>query len=202
MKYLTLVFWAIVVELSLRIILYWHPKSIEHVLRHWERIKLTLYIIIGLLHLFCPSAIGYILRLFGEKSWIVWCSYFYVLSWVLITIAPFTWLRPDGLGYAARYAVGVTVAQFPVLLSCLAWWRVKTPLIAPLYQLLATSFACGIIVEGFLEWSYVLHYTQWTVYAMDAIGILVQFPLLFLIARTQQWIADNRLLENEIKQIG
>ncbi|WP_133994527.1 hypothetical protein [Dinghuibacter silviterrae] len=209
MKLLTFTFWTIVVSIAFTIFLNVHPSQVEHGF-DWSVIRSTMEVLSGFMHLFCPMVIGYILWLFKEKRWIIWCSYAYPLFLILGILINIEWTRITGSWNLFGVAEGQMIRDIPMLLCSLAWLQVKNKVIAPVFRWLTGALWMAYILNSLFNIYYAMHHIpQYATrqipllfYTSVGLRVVVQLPLLFLITRTQQWITDNHLLEKEISQIG
>lgn len=194
MKILAVAFWTIVLvilaKVVLRVGLFVFPWFLPA--DAWASLEMDSTKVFTWITPAYSVAIGYILWLFREKKWIIWSSYAYLISFVLVLT-----LKP-GEALTFRYVAYLTLVDLPCALGGVSWLFVRTRPIAPYYWVLAATYLGGLLFVDALSFLYVETHAIVLEYVVLVIDLLLPVPTLFLIARARRWIRENRALELEV----
>ena len=142
--------------------------------------------------------IGYILWRFGEKKWIVCCSYAYMLSYAFGIIGQYAF-RWNMSTHFLWYGF---LLDIPNIVGGLAWLFVKVRPVAPYYRILGVTYLFFLGLS--LAFAYLYEKTLYVpfLYAIEMVGVVVPIPTLLLIARAKRHFRENEALEAEVRTLG
>src|SRR6202012_3852039 len=134
-RILAVAFWTIVVSYILRVALLagalLFPFSLVHY--GWPFVSWMVFVY--------TAAIGYVLWVFRERTWIIVCSYLYILTRLFDVL-----VLGDVPADKLRYALLSIVGAVPCVVSWIAWMRVSRMPIAPYYWVLGGLYVGWLVL--------------------------------------------------------
>lgn len=187
-RILTLAFWMIVFSLVLRVALFagailfpfFAPARFGWAVASWTAFTYT-------------AVIGYVAWLFREKTWIVCCSYLYVLT------RAFDLLFIPGVSHdTLHYALLASIGDLPCIASGIAWMKVSRQPVAPYFWVLGGLYVGWLVLLAGNRVLFVATHAIQLAFVDVFVGLLIPVPALFLLARAIRWVREERALRAEV----
>lgn len=191
-RILTLAFWMIVFTLVLRVALFagavlfpfYAPPRLA-----WEAVSWTVFAY--------TAVIGYVAWLFREKTWIVWCSYLYMLTRAFDLI-----FMPGVPHDTLHYALLASIGDVPCIVSGIAWMKVSRQPIAPYFWVLGGLYVGWLVLLAGNRVLFVATHAIQLAFVDVFVSMLIPVPTLFLLARAIRWERENRALQEEVDRLS
>lgn len=191
-RILTMAFWVIVFSLILRVALtagvvlfpFFTPARFGWVVASWTVFAYT-------------AVIGYVAWLFQEKTWIVCCSYLYVLT------RAFDLIFMAGVPHdTLQYALLASLGDVPCIVSGIAWMKVSRSPIAPNFWVLGGLYVGWLVLLAGNRVLFVATHAIQLAFVDVFVSLLIPVPTLFLLARAIRWVRESRALREEVDRLS